>query len=154
MNFLEQLISEYYQHKGYYVRVNVRALKRVKGGWDGELDVLAFEPKKKELIHLEPSWDSHKWTKRETRFKKKFRYTKEQYQEILGLPIRTLRQRAVTGGSLSIPEGTRWGSIEIMTVPMLLKEIREYLQDKHPGKKVVPENLLCLRSMQFLLHYT
>ena len=153
MNFLEQLVSEYYQHRGYYVRVNVRALKRLQGGWDGELDVLAFHPQNNELIHVEPSWDSHKWDKREARFRKKFRYTKKMYEDILGLPINKLRQRAITGGTLKIPKNTDWGSIEVLTVPMFISEVKTYLLDKRPSEKVIPENLLCLRSMQFTIHY-
>ncbi len=34
MNFLQQLASEWYRHEGYFVRTNVKALKRLKGGWD------------------------------------------------------------------------------------------------------------------------
>lgn len=37
-----------------------------------ELDVIAFHPMTKHLIHLEPSLDAHSWEKREQRFSKKF----------------------------------------------------------------------------------
>ncbi len=42
MNFLEQLAAEWFEYTGYFVRANARARKRSAGGWDMELDVLAY----------------------------------------------------------------------------------------------------------------
>lgn len=42
MNFLEQLVSEWYSYRGFYVRENVRVGLRDRGGYQGELDVVAF----------------------------------------------------------------------------------------------------------------
>lgn len=42
MNFLEQLAGEWFTYKGYFVRTNIKRNKRSKGGWDNELDVLAY----------------------------------------------------------------------------------------------------------------
>ncbi len=36
-NFLEQLVAEWYEHQGYFVRRNVQVGKRTKGGYEGEL---------------------------------------------------------------------------------------------------------------------
>jgi len=55
MNFLEQLISEWYAHKGYFVRTNIKFGRLSHGGWKGEIDVVAYEPKSKEFIHVETS---------------------------------------------------------------------------------------------------
>ena len=45
MNHLEQLVGEWYEYNGYFVRRNVRVEKRLKGGFEGELDVLLFTQK-------------------------------------------------------------------------------------------------------------
>ena len=58
-NHLEQLIAEWYEFKGYFVRRNVHVGKRTKGGYDCELDVVAFNPCEKKLVHIEPSLDAH-----------------------------------------------------------------------------------------------
>jgi len=71
-NFLEQLVAEWYEIQGYFVRRNVKVGRRPKGGWDGELDVVAFHPRKKHLIHIEPSTDALPWGQRQKRFEKKF----------------------------------------------------------------------------------
>ena len=45
-NFLEQLISEWYEYQNYFVKRNERVDKREKGGYGGELDIIAFTLKK------------------------------------------------------------------------------------------------------------
>lgn len=58
MNFLEQPVSEWYAYQGYYVRENVRVSPRDRGGYKGELDVVAFHPETGELVHVETSMDA------------------------------------------------------------------------------------------------
>ena len=72
MNHLENLIKQYYEWKGYVVRTNIKVGKREKGGWEGELDIVAYHPKCRRLIHLEPSTDAYSWATREERYTKKF----------------------------------------------------------------------------------
>jgi len=71
-NFLEQLVAEWYEYQHYFVRRNVRVGRRSMGGYESELDVVAFSPEKKHLVHIEPSMDSDSWEKREKRFAAKF----------------------------------------------------------------------------------
>ena len=42
-NHLEQLIAEWYEFQGYFVRRNVLVGKRSKGGYECELDVIVPE---------------------------------------------------------------------------------------------------------------
>jgi len=53
MNHLEQLVAEWYEYQGYFVRRNVHVGKRSNGGWECELDVVAFNPSEKHLVHIE-----------------------------------------------------------------------------------------------------
>lgn len=57
-NYLEQLVGEWYEYRGYFVRRNVLVGKRAKGGYDCELDVVAFHPAKHHLVQIEPSMDA------------------------------------------------------------------------------------------------
>ena len=85
MNFLESLAAEWYSIQGYFVRSNIKANRRVNGGWDNEIDVLAFDPSSGKLVHLETSWDALTWAKREERYvSKKFTFTDDQYSKIIG----------------------------------------------------------------------
>jgi hypothetical protein len=72
MSHLEDLIAEFYDWSGYLVKRNLKVGKLSHGGWEMELDIIAFHPTTKHLVHLEPSIDAHSWDTRESRFKKKF----------------------------------------------------------------------------------
>jgi len=71
-NYLEELTREWYEYQGYFVRQNVMVGKRPKGGYECELDVVAFHPVRKHLVHIEPSMDADSWAVREIRYKRKF----------------------------------------------------------------------------------
>ena len=72
MSHLEDLIAEYYDWSGYLVKRNLKVGKLAHGGWEMELDIIAFHPTDKHLVHIEPSIDAHSWDVRESRFAKKF----------------------------------------------------------------------------------
>jgi len=50
-NFLEQLAAEWYQYKEYIVRRNIRVGK-------SDLDVVAFKPGDKHVVHVETSMET------------------------------------------------------------------------------------------------
>lgn len=72
MSHLENLIAEYYDWSGYLVKKNLKVGRLKHGGWEMELDIVAFHPQTKHLVHVEPSIDAHAWEMREKRFEKKF----------------------------------------------------------------------------------
>jgi hypothetical protein len=69
---MEELVAEWYEYKGYLVKRNERVGRRPAGGYEGELDVVAFNPKTKHLLHVETSTDADSWAGRQKRFQKKF----------------------------------------------------------------------------------
>lgn len=71
-NHLERLVAEWLEFKGYFVRCNVNVGIFPRGGYAGELDVVAYHPIENRLIHIETSTDAATWQEREERFKKKF----------------------------------------------------------------------------------
>ncbi|MBI4881736.1 MAG: hypothetical protein HY812_19060 [Planctomycetes bacterium] len=72
MSHLEDLVHEFYEWQGYIVRRNIRVGRLTHGGWTMELDIIAFHPHEKRVVHLEPSLDSDSWAVQERMFKKKF----------------------------------------------------------------------------------
>lgn len=72
MSHLEELLTEYYEWLGCVVKCGALVGKRAKGGWEMELDIVAFDPKTKTILHIEPSLDALPWAKREERYAKKF----------------------------------------------------------------------------------
>src|SRR5580700_62033 len=72
MNYLEQLIWQYYDWKKCIVKTNIKVGKRPRGGWDGELDVVIYDPENKKIIHYEPSTDVSSWETRYKKYRRKF----------------------------------------------------------------------------------
>jgi hypothetical protein len=73
MNHLEQLVAEWLQYRGYFVRTSVLVGPRPKGGFEGELDVVGLHVINRHLIHVECSLDANAWGVRERRFADKFK---------------------------------------------------------------------------------
>jgi hypothetical protein len=155
MNFLEQLSAEWYGYQGYFVRTNVKVNKRAKGGWDNELDVLAFWAQNGELVHIESTWDAEPWPKRKARFvTKKFVYSQSQYEEIVGAKIPRVRKIALVGLGRSTKSDLNWGSgVEVLLIPNFIASVAKELAQKDPLKDVVPEGFPRLRAMQLALVY-
>lgn len=154
MNFLESLAAEWYAIQRYFVRTNIKANSRHNGGYDNEIDVLAFYPAEGKLVHLETSWDALTWEKREERYvSTKFVFTPEDYQELVGVMPAKIQKRAIIGTSKSQPKKI-WGEdIEVTTVPNFVREIADDMRHRDPMRKVIPETYPCLRSFQFALAY-
>lgn len=154
MNFLESLVAEWYEYSGYFVRSNPRTRKRPKGGWDVELDVLAFSPSDQRLIHIETSSDANSWQERKERFlKKKFILSREEYESLVGSSIKTIEKIAIVGWS-STKRDLNWvDDIKVELIPQFLENITTELKKTSPLKQAVPERFPLLRAMQMALAY-
>ncbi len=150
MNHLEQLTAEWYEFRGYFVRRNVQVGKRLKGGYECELDVVAFCPQRKHLVHIEPSMDAHTWDKREERYKKKFAAGLQYIPSLFeGLNLPTdIEQIALLGFGSNSNKKTLAGG-RIMTPSDLLAEITEEISNKRINRAAIPEQFALLRTIQF-----
>jgi hypothetical protein len=153
-NFLEQLVAEWYEFQGYFVRRNVLVGKRGGGGYEGELDVVAFEPKKGRLVHIEASMDCDPWSTREKRFTRKFS-TGEKYIPTLfkgfNLPSKpdqiALLMYAPSKGRETLGGG------KLQTVNAFMNEIKNGIQGRQIRNQAVPEQFVALRALQFASNY-
>jgi hypothetical protein len=50
INHLEQIVAEWLEYQGYFVRRNIKVGKRERGGYECELDIVALHPKEKKLV--------------------------------------------------------------------------------------------------------
>ena len=153
-NYLEQLVAEWYEYQGYFVRRNVLVGKRTKGGYEGELDVVAFNPAKNHLVHIEPSMDADSWARREERYLKKFMLGRKYIPALFkGFKLpENIQQIALLGfGSKANHQALAGG--EIMLVPELLSEIMCTLKSKNIASAAVSENMPLLRTLQFVSDY-
>lgn len=152
-NYLVQLAAEYYEFQGYFVLRNFPVAGSPKGH-DVELDVVARHPARAEYVHLEASMDSDSWQKREKRFRSKFRagqaYIEEAAKGLKKKPV--LHQRALLGYARTARRRSLGGG-ELVLMPQFLHEIIETLASKKPDRRIVPEHLPLLRTLQFVSEY-
>lgn len=152
MSHLEDLICQYYEWRGYIIRRNVKVQRLKHGGWEGELDVVAYHPKTHDLVHLEPSLDAHSWTTRERRFAKKFDAGRKYiFRDVFPwLDDKTpLRQVAVLISSG--PGHTRLAGGEVRTIDSLVQEIRKAVAaEGKMSSRAIPEQYPLLRTIQLV----
>ena len=154
MNFLEQLVAEWYAYRGFFVRTNIKFGKRLAGGYEGEIDVAAFDPKGKMLIHIEASTDADSWEERKRRFGKKFRDAKKHYGEIFDFQYDSIEQQAIVGFPRRTLNKVDFGSgIKVILVPEFVQEITEVISSFNPMQSAVPEGYPLLRAIQFVVAY-
>lgn len=153
-NFLEQLIAEWYEYKGYFVRRNLLVGKRLNGGYECELDVVAFNSETQHLVHIEPSMDANSWDVREERYSKKFKAGKEHIPTLfkgIDLP-KDIEQIAVFAFASDLNHKTIGGG-KVLPVKKLLELIFEDLKNKKLAKEAIAEHLTILRSFQFVAEF-
>lgn len=153
-NFLEQLLAEWYELQGYFIRKNVLVGKRPQGGYECELDVIAFHPGTKHLVHIEASIDASSWAERERRFNKKFDAGMK-YIPILfeGLDIPSkVEQIAVLIFASKSNRDTLAGG-KLLLGNELLQEIFSDLKYRSIYSQTIPEQFPILRALQFVAQY-
>lgn len=152
-NYLVQLAAEWYEFQGYLVRRNVPV---DGGGSKGavELDVVAIDAARSEIVHLEASMDTDSWQKRERRFGAKFKageaYCRRLARAMKGRTKRRQLALLVYGrasGRRSIGGG------ELVLMPGFLHEITEVLGQQKLQNQIVPEHLPLIRTLQFVTEY-
>lgn len=153
MNFLEALAAEWYSWRGYFVRTNLKFGKRQRGGWEGEMDVVAFRPTKRELVHIETSMDGDRWKDRKKRLQRKFEAAEKHWDKLFSFEIQKIQRIAVVGYSRSGNKGRLGRNIEVKSLPQFVAEICRCLQKTPPLKRAIPETLPHLRAMQFAVHW-
>lgn len=152
-NHLEQLTSEWLEHSGYDVRQSVLVGKRDKGGFEGELDIVALNPVTRHLLHVECSLDADPWHKRELRFAAKFERGHKYVPSLfsgLDLPAK-LDQVALLqfgGGDREKLAGAR-----LIWVADFVADVLGALRSRRPDKAAVPSTLPLLRTRQLAAHF-
>jgi hypothetical protein len=147
--------AEWYVYRGFFVRTNIKFGKRPAGGYEGEIDVAAFDPKTKRLIHIETSTDADSWTERRRRFRKKFEDARKHYREVFDFDFDSIQHRAIVGFSRRTLKQIDFGAdIEVTLVPDFIRELTQFLGRLNPMQSAVPEGYPLLRAMQFAIFYS
>lgn len=153
-NYLEQLIAEWYEFQGYFVRQNIFVGKRQKGGYECELDIVAYHPSERRLVHLEPSMDADSWAKRELRFRKKFEAGRKYIPTLFegfALPDKIEQIAVLVFASKATHQEIGGG--RLVLIQEILTDIFHSLRDQKIASSAIPEHLPILRSFQLVSDY-
>ncbi|MCK4324567.1 MAG: hypothetical protein KAW89_08565 [Armatimonadetes bacterium] len=157
MNFLEQLAAEWYEYNDYFVLTNRTYGKRGKGGFEGEVDVLAFRLKEKErdFLHIETSTDASSYAVRKEKFRDQFAKAARYYRTWLPCKPSEVRKIAIVGWAKepTVDKNYFGNGIEMQTIPQFIAQIAEELADKRPTEAAVPEGFPLVCAIQFAVHY-
>lgn len=145
-NHLEDLAKEYYEYKGYFVRSNIRVIKREGGGYNGEIDLLAYNPVNRELLHIECSMDAEKKEDEEKMAEKKFQRDID-YRKIIPFEFTNLRKIYIIGQTKGQNEIKMPKDVEHISLGPFIKEIYSELPSDII-KEIVPEVYPLLRAIQ------
>lgn len=150
MNHIEELVYEYYDWRDYLVKKNMNVGKRKAGGYEMELDIVAYNPHIKHLIHVETSLDAYSWEKREERYSKKFALGRKYiFSEIFTwLDEKTVIDEqiiAITSTENGLLNGIRIISVDEY-MSMIIKEIAK---EGKASKNAIPQQYPLLRTIQF-----
>jgi hypothetical protein len=153
-NFLEQLVVEWYEFQNYFVRQNINVGRRPKGGYESELDVVAFCPERRRLIHIEPSMDADRWDVRQKRFEAKFAAGKKHiplmFPTFPNLPEIEHVALLVFGSDVDHPTV---GGGRVLLIKDFMTEIKNDLALRPVRSKAVPEQYAILRGLQFAANF-
>jgi len=153
-NHLEQLVAEWYEFKGYFIRRNVKVGRRERGGYEGELDIVGFHPQQHHLIHIETSLDAASWAVREEKYTKKFEVGKKYIPTLFkGLELPTDIEQIAIFLFAAKQSRTTVGGRRIMLVSELLEEIFHTLRSQSIYKNMIDEQKPILRTLQFVAEY-
>ncbi len=132
--------------------------RRIKGGYECELDVFAFHPGTKHLVQVEPSTDATSWENREHRYQKKFdagrKYIPDMFAGVL--PPDEAPEIDQIALLVFAPKHTerRLAGGRVLHVSQLLLQItRHFSEAGSMLKGQVPEQFGILRTLQFVVEY-
>jgi hypothetical protein len=150
-NYLEQLASEWYEYRGFFVRRNVPVGHGDKSGYEAELTIVAIHPGENRVVHIEPSMDAHSWDVREKRFSKKFNAGREHLVGATGglCPAGNIEQIALIALGSRTNHPTLGGGT-VLTIADFMTEILTELKDRSGDELSVPQQYPILRTLQFV----
>lgn len=154
MNHLESLLFEYYDWQAYLVKSNIKVGRLNHGGYKGELDIVAYNPHSKHLIHLEPSTDANNWATRDQRYTKKIEAGKEFiFTEVFTWldPNTQLEQIAILNSHPQDRHTLAGGAIK--SIDELMLEIKQKVhQNGVASQYAIPEQYPLLRTIQLTIN--
>ena len=155
VNFREQLIAEWYELRGYFVRTNEKWPNRRRN--EGDMDVLALCPETRNLIHIEIASSEGKKGQWVRKTKEKFNSDDSFYME--NFHVDSVKRVAIVGSGWAANDAAvkelKDHNITLQSLGQIYEEIgKKITDDWWPERdKSIPETLPILKGIQYALRY-
>jgi hypothetical protein len=146
------LSAEWYEYQGYFVHTDLWVGLEGDGSYECELDVVAFHPLRRHLVHLEPSFDVLSWEERERHFQPKFAAGRKYLHRLFGSEQQVhLEQIALVVADEETPHAI--AGARVLRLSDFVAAMLEALCAFDMTEAVVPEQWPLLRTLQFVAAY-
>jgi len=150
MEYLEQLVREWYEYQGYFVRQDLWVGLEADGSYECDLSIVAFHPTRRHLSHIEPSFDLLSWEEREQHFLIKFEAGRKYLHRIFGGDAHLHIDHTALIVSSERPRAHTIAGGRVVLVVDFLAEILASLCRLDMTTEVVPEQWALIRTLQFV----
>lgn len=152
-DYIEQLIGEWYEFQGYFVRRDLWVGLQDDGSYECELDVVAYHPTHNSIVHIETLTDVLSWSDREQHLRTKFDAAKKYlHHYFVAEPNPALHQITLVVFEGAKNPASVLGS-RVMTMPQLLSEIFTRLKTISMESFMIPASMPLLRTLQVVAEY-
>ena len=152
MDYLQRLSAEWYEYQGYFVHTDLWVGLESDGSYECELDVVAFHPLRRHLVHLEPSFDLLSWEERERHFAPKFAAGRKYLHRLFGTGEQVhLEQIALIVADEETPRTI--AGARLLRLSDFMAAMLEALSTFDMAEAVVPEQWPLIRTLQFVAAY-
>lgn len=152
MDYLQRLSAEWYEYQGYFVHTDLWVGLESDGSYECELDVVAFHPLRRHLVHLEPSFDLLTWQERERHFEPKFVAGRKYLHRLFGTEGQVhLEQIALIVADEQMPRTI--AGARVLRLSDFMSAMLEALGTFDMAEAVVPEQWPLVRTLQLVVAY-
>lgn len=153
MKYLEQLVREWYEYRGYFVRRDMWVGLESDGTYDCELDIVAFHPIHRHVVHFETSYHILSLKDNEQHFQTKFDAGKKYLHRIFGIEDHLhIEQTALILKSEETHRRTIGGG-KIVLLSDFLATILQQLSGIGVSSAMVPEQWPLILTLQFVAEH-
>jgi hypothetical protein len=150
VKYLEELVREWYEYRGYFVRRDMWVGLESDGTYECELDIVAFHPIRQHVVHFETSYDVLSLKDDEQHFQTKFDAGKKYLHRIFGLENHLhIEQTALILKSGETQRQTIGGG-RMVLLSDFLAEILQELSDLDVSSAMVPEQWPLILTLQLV----
>jgi len=153
MQYLEQLVREWYEYQGYFVRQDLWVGLEADGSYECDLSIVAFHPTRRHVMHVEPSFDLLNWEESEQHFRMKFDAGRKYLHRIFGGEPHLHIEHTALIVATDPPRAHTIAGGRVLLVSDFLAGILHHLCDLDMAAAVVPEQWILLRTLQFVAEH-